>query len=110
MSADHDFARARRAAACKHFRPMPGMLDLNGWRISAVHAGAIEWSDSEWCSPPTPGRIEPDLRDPATQGCMLTLIAERTGSMSDTLADIAHRMRRGATLPQALVEALESCP
>lgn len=61
---DH-IALGRRLVACKHFRPMRGMRDVQG----------RSWDDSllwRWNS-----AIDvPDLRDPATLGCLLALVRE----------------------------------
>jgi hypothetical protein len=55
----------RRFAACKGFRPMRGMLDNHGrtWTPDLL------W---RW----TPKVDIPDLRDPATLGCLLALVRE----------------------------------
>lgn len=55
-------ALGRRLVACRHFRPMRGMRDLQGrtWTPDLL------W---RW----TPGVDVPDLRDPATRGCVLEL-------------------------------------
>lgn len=76
----------RRAAACKHWRWMRGMVLQ--WRTSsgAIYRGRvcnIEESDAVWCE----GREDlfdwpelptcwPDLSDPATLGCLLHLVRE----------------------------------
>lgn len=58
-------ALGRRLVACRHFRPMRGMRDLQGrtWTPDLL------W---RW----TPGVDVPDLRDPATRGCVLELVRE----------------------------------
>jgi hypothetical protein len=62
MTADDWTELGRRAAACKHFRPMPGMRDMQ----------ARTWTpDLLWRWNPTFDR--PDFRDPATLGCLLAL-------------------------------------
>lgn len=52
---------AKRAVACDHWRWMPGMLTLEGYRLDndgwGWHAGGL-----------------PDLTDPATVGCLLALV------------------------------------
>ena len=58
-------ALGKRLVACRHFRPMRGMLDMQGrtWDQSLL------W---RWDS--TIDR--PDLRDPATKGIVLALVRE----------------------------------
>jgi hypothetical protein len=65
MIDDEALALAVRLVACKHFRPMPGMRDLQG----------RTWTpDLLWRWNRTIDR--PDLRDPATLGCVLALVRE----------------------------------
>ena len=58
-------ALGKRIVACKGFRPMRGMLDMQGrtWDQSLL------W---RWDST----RDVPELRDPATLGCVLALVRE----------------------------------
>jgi hypothetical protein len=55
----------RRLVACKHFRPMRGMRDMQGrtWDESLL------WRWESRCD-------VPDLTDPATLGCLLALVRE----------------------------------
>ena len=69
MTDDEALALAVRLVACKHFRPMPGMRDLQG----------RTWTpDLLWRWNRTIDR--PDLRDPATLGCLLALVREAYGA------------------------------
>lgn len=54
-----------RLAACKHFRPLPGLRDMQGrtWEQSLLW----RWS---------PSVDRPDIREPATRGIILQLIRE----------------------------------
>ena len=58
-------ALGKRLVACKGFRPMRGMLDLQGrtWDTSLLW----RWNNDV---------DVPDLRDPATLGCVLALVRE----------------------------------
>ena len=58
-------ALGKRLVACRHFRPLRGMLDMQGrtWDTSLL------WRWSNVCD-------VPDLRDPATLGCVLALVRE----------------------------------
>lgn len=101
----------RRLVACKHFRPMRGMRDVQG----------RSWDDSllwRWNS-----AIDvPDLRDPATVGCLLALVRDAWGdpTMSAHFSDAAewwevqgHRWapeKPADTEAEALVAALEAAP
>jgi len=66
----------RRAVACKHWRWMPGMLarySADAWyRTSEVDSVGIPVR----VRPPNPRSAWPDLRDPATLGCLLALVRE----------------------------------
>jgi hypothetical protein len=77
-----DLDLARRAVAYKRWRWMPGMLDLDGYRVISVctdpgepepycvvYAGGDSLYLGDICS-------EPDLADPATLGCLLALVRE----------------------------------
>lgn len=58
-------ALGKRVVACKGFRPMRGMLDMQGrtWGADLL----FRWSNDV---------DVPDLRDPATLGCLLALVRE----------------------------------
>jgi hypothetical protein len=74
----------RRAVACEHWRWMPGMqIDLGG----VESTGALRVIGVSRCGAPITrdgyGRLttwstatKPDLRDPATPGCLLALVRE----------------------------------
>lgn len=64
MSPDELRALADRVVACRHWRPMRGMRDLQG----------RTWTpDLLWRWHP---HDRPDLSDPATVGCLLALVRE----------------------------------
>ena len=67
MSPDELRALADRVVACRHWRPMRGMRDLQG----------RTWTpDLLWRWHP---HDRPDLSDPATLGCLLALVREAWG-------------------------------
>ena len=88
----------RRLVACKHFRPMRGMRDVQG----------RSWDDSllwRWNS-----AIDvPDLRDPATVGCLLAMVREAWGDPT-LCTRFADGVWNGgySTEAEALVAALEA--
>lgn len=108
-------AIGRRMTECRHFRPMRGMRDLQGrtWTPDLL------W---RWA----PGVDVPDLRDPATRGCVLELVREICGDdeayampwhdedggwtvcVNDD--DGCHNIAEGDTEAEALVAALENAP
>ena len=111
MTDDEALALAVRLVACKHFRPMPGMRDLQG----------RTWTpDLIWRWNRTIDR--PDLRDPATLGCLLALVREAHACdflhLSYRLADDTIRFAcfHHGPMPwveseaEALVAALEAAP
>ena len=80
MTNEEAYALGRRLVACKGFRPMRGMLDMQGrtWGRDLLW----RWRND---------LDVPDLRDPATLGCLLAL----TGTLPDA---------------ESLVAALEAAP
>ncbi len=65
MTDEQATALGKRLIACKGFRPMRGMLDMQGrtWDQSLLW----RWSNDV---------DVPDLRDPATLGCVLAMVRE----------------------------------
>lgn len=63
-------ALGKRLVACKAFHPMRGMLDMQGrtWDQSLLW----RWSNDV---------DVPDLRDPATLGCVLAIVREAHGRL-----------------------------
>lgn len=101
MSTDLDLAR--RAAACRGWRWLPGMLVWGGDRITEDTLGIAHG-------------VVPDFRDPATRGALLQLVREAWG---DDRADVSFAFERWAchvcgqffwadTEPAALIAALEA--
>ena len=68
MTDEEATALGKRLVACRHFRPMRGMLDMQGrtWDASLLW----RWSNDV---------DVPDLRDPATLGCVLEMVREAWG-------------------------------
>jgi hypothetical protein len=102
MTEEEAKALGRRAVACKGFRPMRGMKDFDGrtWTPDLLW----RWTD---------GVDLPDLRDPATLGCLLALYEETREML--TCPDPVYTMAAawGLLHPrtvEALVAALEAAP
>ena len=114
-------ALGKRLVACKGFRPMRGMLDMQGrtWDQALLW----RWSNDV---------DVPDLRDPATLGCVLAMVREAMGRPNGHLSFLGHSgssprgwfycwaasdgsnggglHRYYATEVEALVAALEAAP
>lgn len=58
----------RRARRCSRWKWAPGMLTLTGYRVSD--------DDAETDKPTLFDDDDPDLRDPATLGCLLALVRD----------------------------------
>jgi len=130
---------AKRAVACKHWRWMPGMLirTIGGPtdRIAGIDATYIHaWAESQQSENPRGmwiryrrGRMEkhgvPDLTDPATLGCLLSLVESLHGvawlEPCPTIGWFCTYGKRGTpdkestyamTRAEALVAALEAAP
>ena len=111
MTDEQATALGKRLVACKDFRPMRGMLDMQGrtWDQSLLW----RWSNDV---------DVPDLRDPATLGCVLAMV--RSVYTEPRLAVVPWRRQwavdyvwlrdgRVSTAPteaEALVAALEAAP
>ena len=127
---------ARRAVACKGWRWMPGMLAHHpNWRAGRVsHVGLTAvrvacrypspMGGTEWAVPPLPiTDLLPDLNDPGTLGCMLSLVREAWRNPKGSVyylapvetepgwfAEFGARAELYATEAEALVVALEAAP
>jgi len=107
-------ALGKRLVACKHFRPMRGMRDLQGrtWDEALLWRWSNEFD-------------VPDLSDPATLGCVLALVREAWKEPRLASVPSARRWSVGyiwlrpphdsvsglqSNEPEALVAALEAAP
>lgn len=119
---------AKRLVACRGFRWMPGMKDLEGWRLyrelpfGGWDAIGGEWEYHQLAHFPK----LPDLTDPATLGCLLALVREVWGmptgitvgySSDEALWGVSWSgathggwCGRGKIEAEALVVALENTP
>ncbi len=131
---------AKRAVACKHWQWLPGMLTLEdivppaitlGWDAARV-LHADEGDAVRVCT--VLGKVRaihgtalPDFTDPATLGCLLSLVAKAHGvTMFDVhvvgtatgrasvwvlrLGESSERLSDGPSKLAALVAALEAAP
>jgi hypothetical protein len=99
----------KRLVACKHFRPMRGMRDLQGrtWDEALLWRWSNEFD-------------VPDLSDPATLGCVLAMVRAALGSAEVFALRSSDRgswiVKYGRTLvearteAEALVATLEAAP
>lgn len=116
MTDEEATALGKRLVACQHFRPMRGMLDMQGrtWEQSLLW----RWS---------PSVDRPDIREPATKGIVLALVREAwAADFIDVVCEQANdhedggyvwrvnlpwsKDTRGTTEAEALVAALEAAP
>jgi len=70
----------KRAVACEGWRWMRGMLDLGDWEVRGEYncghgVRVVDRAGKTAIVPPT-RMSAPDLRDPATVGCLLALVRE----------------------------------
>jgi hypothetical protein len=109
MTEEEATALGKRLAACRHFRPMPGLKDMQG----------RTWDDSllwRW----NPEVDVPDLRQPASMGILLACVREAWGQATLSpvsggkrrwcLADFGTTALQGESEAELLVAALESAP
>jgi hypothetical protein len=81
-----------RAVACRAWRWLPGMLAMNGVRANGEQYGGSVWVDHCGGSYEPVNRWVPDLRDPATVGCLLALVREAYPN-NDLYVDFLHTYR-----------------
>ena len=86
---------ARRAVACKRWRWMPGMRTTEGWRVirnrTESSCMAYDENPENWQVADNyfqDGKI-PDLRDPATLGCLLALVREAWGPTASVSVNLS---------------------
>ena len=87
--------KLRRLLQSKHWRPMPGMLNIYGDRIVGIAPAEGDYEDGglwrvsgklqvvyhggDGVQGMHPSDFVPDLSDPATRGCVLELMREALG-------------------------------
>ena len=70
---------AKRAVACKAWRWMPGMrVTYHNKEWYRIREGD-GYGSPHRCVPPNPRSAAPDFTDPATMGCLLSLVREAWG-------------------------------
>lgn len=116
MTDEEATALGKRLVACRHFHPLRGMLDMQGrtWDTSLLW----RWNNDV---------DVPDLRDPATLGCVLELVREaleddglgaicqfvglaKGGRMWSLIGDGGELGSYHTSEAEALVAALEAAP
>ena len=123
---------SQRAIACKRWRWMPGMLSNKGLRVTGCDDDGYVvgyYENMSYFDACVPDSL-PDLRDPATLGCLLALVRESWGPEATVSVNISGfwavggaRIQKGksaghtinlgiwkSTELDALVSALEVAP
>ena len=115
---------ARRAAACRHWRWMPGMLSNKDLRVTRCDDDGYVvgyYENLSYIAECVKGSL-PDLTDPATMGCLLALVREAfddptifaechpVGAKWQTHSVDGGVFGEGTTEAAALVAALEAAP
>ncbi len=96
---------ARRAVASKHWRWIEGMLTERGDRIASVEHDSLIVLDEEFeIVELTDGKSIPDLRDPATLGCLLILVREAHNA-PHAWVEARHGQRFRVVSPEGYSEA-----
>ena len=121
---NYDLDLGRRAVACRGWRWLPGMqatYTLGGERedpaeslgrlVWEKHGSEGDWNAGRWYMFPSVGtRVAipkvPNLKDPATVGCLLALVYEAHKGGIIPASRVAQWFRD----PAALVAALEAAP
>ena len=79
---EEQIALARRAVACRGWRWMPGMFTEDGFRVCRVDTDGYKFGyrvEYNYAYAVI-GDVLPDIDDPATRGCLLTLVREAHGA------------------------------
>ena len=106
-------ALGQRVDACgKVWRWRPGAADIKGRRIASGEDRCGQGRVSVGTHGMRVSELDlPDMHDHGTQGNALALIAEHNTrrSIFDALGDAYHKVGRGLSFPEALVELIEEC-
>lgn len=119
-------SQAERLVVCQGFRWMPGMLGSRFGQVASEYSEIRITRDNAGVSTGAGGWL-PDLRDPATRGCVLHLLREKysrlvvvrwecspdywsvfTHHMPSSGKRVEHRIAEGGTEAEALVAAMEA--